>query len=108
MVELSTTMPNKLGLDCSEENIERAEKRLDAYRVQLHVTTLGILELEHLLAMLNANVENLPTIVVKAMTALAESVGVEPQKHEVTVVPAETIIGADGVIGNWPRHSGIY
>lgn len=42
--------------------------------VKLHVTTLGIPELEHLLAVLNANVENLPIIVVRAMTALANSV----------------------------------
>lgn len=46
---------------------------IDTLEVKLHVTTLGIPELEHLLAMLNANVENLPTIVVKAMTALADS-----------------------------------
>lgn len=46
---------------------------IDKLEVKLHVTTLGIPELEHLLAMLNANVENLPAIVVKAMTALAES-----------------------------------
>lgn len=43
-------------------------------KLEIHVTTLGIPELEHLLAMLEANVENLPTIVVKAMTALAASV----------------------------------
>lgn len=47
--------------------------KIDTLEVKLHVTTLGIPELEHLLAMLNANVENLPTIVVKAMTALQES-----------------------------------
>lgn len=47
---------------------------IDKLEVKLHVTTLGIPELEHLLAMLNANVENLPTIVVKAMTALADSI----------------------------------
>lgn len=41
--------------------------------LKIHITTAGIPELEHLLAMLEANVENLPTIVVKAMTALAES-----------------------------------
>lgn len=48
--------------------------KIDTLEVKLHVTTLGIPELEHLLAMLNANVDNLPTIVVKAMTALANSV----------------------------------
>lgn len=42
--------------------------------IKLHATLLGLPELEHLLAMLEANVENLPTIVVKAMTALADSV----------------------------------
>lgn len=41
--------------------------------LKIHITTVGIPELEHLLAMLEANIENLPTIVVKAMTALAES-----------------------------------
>lgn len=60
---------------------------IEKLEVKLHVTTLGIPELEHLLAMLNANVENLPTIVVKAMIALAESVGVEPKKQEVTIAP---------------------
>lgn len=77
---------------------------IDTLEVKLHVTTLGIPELEHLLAMLNANVENLPTIVVKAMTALAESVGAEPKKQEVVIRPGEILIGADGFIGNnWPR-----
>lgn len=71
--------------------------------LKIHITTAGIPELEHLLAMLEANVENLPTIVVKAMTELAESVGVEPKNQEVTVGPVEVIIGSDGVIGNWPR-----
>lgn len=77
--------------------------KIDTLEVKLHVTTLGIPELEHLLAMLNANVENLPTIVVKAMNALAESIGVEPKKQEVTVGPVEVVIGIDGVMGNWPR-----
>lgn len=55
--------------------------------LKIHITTVGIPELEHLLAMLEANVENLPTIVVKAMTALAESVWAEPKKQEVTIAP---------------------
>lgn len=77
--------------------------KIDTLEVKLHVTTLGIPELEHLLAMLNANVENLPTIVVKAMTALAESVGIEPKKREVTIGPVEVVVGnADG-INSWPR-----
>ena len=42
--------------------------------IKLHATLLGLPELEHLLAMLEANIENLPTIVVKAMTALADSI----------------------------------
>lgn len=42
--------------------------------LKIHITTVGIPELEHLLAMLEANIENLPTIVVKAMTALADSI----------------------------------
>lgn len=74
--------------------------KIDTLEVKLHVTTLGIPELEHLLAMLNANVENLPTIVVKAMTALAESVGVEPKKQETTIGPVEIVIGADARMGN--------
>jgi hypothetical protein len=65
--------------------------------LKIHITTCGIPELEHLLAMLEANVENLPTIVVRAMTALAESVGVESKKHEVGIGPVEVYVsgGAD-------------
>lgn len=50
---------------------------IDTLEVKLHVTTLGIPELEHLINMLNANVENLPTIIVKAMQALADSVNAD-------------------------------
>lgn len=61
--------------------------KIDTLEVKLHVTTLGIPELEHLLAMLSANVENLPTIVVKAMTALADSVGGE-EPEKINLCPA--------------------
>lgn len=62
--------------------------------LKIHVTTAGIPELEHLLAMLEANIENLPTIVVKAMTALAESVGAEPEKREMGIGPVEVYVSA--------------
>lgn len=55
--------------------------KIDTFEVKLHATLLGLPELEHLLAMLEANVENLPTIVVKAMTALADSVQDAPRKR---------------------------
>lgn len=55
--------------------------------LKIHITTVGIPELEHLLAMLEANIENLPTIVVKAMTALAESVGAE-EPEKINLCPA--------------------
>lgn len=70
--------------------------------LKLHITTVGIPELEHLLAMLEANIENLPTIVVKAMTALADSVH-ERKEPEVVIGPVEITIGADARMGNMPH-----
>lgn len=61
---------------------------IDTLEVKLHATLLGLPELEHLLAMLEANVENLPTIVVKAMTALTESVGAE-EPERINLCPAD-------------------
>jgi hypothetical protein len=42
--------------------------------IKVHVTACGCKELEHLLAMLEANIAVLPGVVVKAMQALADSV----------------------------------
>lgn len=42
--------------------------------LKVNIVACGGPELSHLLAMLEANVENLPTIVVKAMQALADAV----------------------------------
>lgn len=41
--------------------------------LKVNIVACGGPELAHLLAMLEANIENLPTIVVKAMQALADS-----------------------------------
>lgn len=59
--------------------------------LKIHITTVGIPELEHLLAMLEANIENLPTIVVKAMTSLADSVGGSGDGN-VVVAPVEIAV----------------
>lgn len=40
---------------------------------KINIVTCGGPELAHLLAMLSANIETLPTIVVKAMQALADA-----------------------------------
>lgn len=45
--------------------------------LKVNVIACGGPELAHLLAMLEANIENLPTIVVKAMQALADSLPAE-------------------------------
>lgn len=45
--------------------------------LKIHVTACGIPELEHLLAMLQANIAVLPGVVVKAMQALADSASSE-------------------------------
>lgn len=45
--------------------------------IKVHVAACGCEELSHLLAMLEANIENLPMVVVKAMKALADSVPVD-------------------------------
>lgn len=42
--------------------------------IKVHVTACGCEELSHLIAMLEANIENLPMVVVKAMKALADSI----------------------------------
>lgn len=54
---------------------------------KIHVTALGIPELEHLLEVLKANVENLPTIVVRAMEALAESDLSGPRNQKIEIKP---------------------
>lgn len=74
MAEFDMTMPNQLGLDTS---------KIGEFKV--HITTCGIPELEHLFAMLEANIAVLPGVVVKAMQALADS------------VPADTETGATNV-----------
>lgn len=66
MAEFDRTMPNQLGFD-----ISGLESR--HLVIKLHVTECGFKELDHLLEMLQANIENLPTIVVKAMQALADT-----------------------------------
>lgn len=45
--------------------------------LKVNIVACGGPELAHLLAMLEANVENLPIVVVKAMQALADSLPVE-------------------------------
>lgn len=45
--------------------------------LKVNIVACGGPELAHLIAMLEANIENLPTIVVKAMQALADSLPVE-------------------------------
>lgn len=50
--------------------------------LKVNIVACGGPELAHLLAMLEANIENLPTIVVKAMQALADSLPVEATNVE--------------------------
>lgn len=51
--------------------------------IKVHVTACGCKELSHLLAMLEANIENLPMVVVKAMKSLADSIPADDGAHNV-------------------------
>lgn len=54
---------------------------------KIHVTALGIPELENLLEALKANIENLPTIVVRAMETLAEADLSAPRNQKIEIKP---------------------
>jgi hypothetical protein len=54
---------------------------------KIHVTAIGIPELEHLLEVLKANIDNLPTIIVRAMEALAESDLSAPRNPKIEIAP---------------------
>lgn len=61
--------------------------------LKINITACGLKELDHLLIVLAANIDNLPTIVVKAMEALADSFPADEPSIDLVVTGAEGFSG---------------